>query len=84
MNELNELLDCFESAKDDLDFLENEYEKDSENIDLRVRCEKAYEVYYDIAQEVANKVACITSGKINFRKARQIAYQNPEELRKYC
>lgn len=79
---MRSLLDELKTAREEMEALEEKFEVDCENIELESRCDKAYERYYGIAQEVARKIVVFTSGKITFQTARQIVYQKPDELQR--
>lgn len=83
---MKRLLMELEESKKELDILEEQFdeymEKGVENEILENRCDKAYERYYNIAQEVAQKIVDITKGAVVFEIARRMVYQKPEELKK--
>ncbi len=71
-----------EESKQELDILEARLEEDIENTDLEAECDKAYERYFCIAQEIAKKIVDITGGLVSFPVARQMVYEKPEELKR--
>lgn len=79
---MKELLNELKVVSEEMNILEKEFETDFENKELELKCDKAYEKYYGIAQKIAHKIVVITDGSIPFPIARQMVYQKPEELQR--
>lgn len=79
---MSEILSELRNAREEMNFFEEKLEADYENAELEAKCDKAYERYYGIAQEVARKIVLLAGGNITFQTAIQMVHQKSNELQK--